>query len=137
MPLQILLALACAAALWRGTSEKPPQPLDRVRSPAHAAVAAIDLTGHWEADVTGDGRTFTFLFDFVTNGRGDVLTGTVGLSTRDETFPITEGRIKGNAISFKSFGIWTGTLVGPDLKLTRELDYGRKQQMTAHRKPRS
>ena len=95
------------------------------------AAPALDITGHWEAPVSGDGRTFIFLFDLV--AKGDALTGTVGISTRDDSFPITNGRIKGNTISFKAFGDWTGELDGKDLKLTRGLDYGKKQKMVAHR----
>jgi len=99
--------------------------------PSPRTTAAPDFTGHWEAPVTGDGRTFTFLFDFVT--KGDALTGTVELSSQDRTFTITDGKIDGNKISFKGFGLWTGELVGKDLKLTRGLDYGKKQNMVARR----
>jgi len=93
-----------------------------------------DITGHWEADVTGDGRSFTFLFDFAT--AGDTLTGTVELSTQDRSFSITHGKVSGNNVSFIAFGVWTGTLVGDELHLTRGLDYGREQKMTARRKPK-
>jgi hypothetical protein len=41
--------------------------------------------------------------------------------------------IKGNEISFSAFGLWTGKLAGKELSLTRELDYGKKQTMTARR----
>lgn len=98
----------------------------------HAASAADRLPGRWEAEMTGDGKTFSFIFEFKT--KGDVLTGTVELSTQDRSFEIKQGKIKGNDISFTGFGIWTGTLEGDELKLTRELDYGKKQHMTAHRK---
>jgi hypothetical protein len=90
-----------------------------------------DITGHWEAPVTGDGKTFTFSFDFV--AKGETLTGTLELSTQDRTFQITDGKIKGNKISFIGFGNWTGELVGKELRLTRGLDYGRKQDLVAHR----
>jgi hypothetical protein len=133
MPFETLFALALGTFAWPAAPSASTSPAPRAA--AHATASAVDLSGHWEADVTGDGRTFTFLFDFVT--KGDTLTGTVGISSREDIFPITEGRIKGNTISFKAFGIWTGTLAGSDLKLTRGLDYGRKQQMTAHRKPTS
>jgi hypothetical protein len=100
-------------------------------APIVRANVAPDLTGHWEAPVAGDGRTFTFLFDLV--AKGDVLTGTVELSTQDRTFPITDGKINGSKVSFRGFGDWSGELVGQDLKLTRGLDYGKKQHMVAHR----
>ena len=100
-------------------------------SAVFASPAADRFQGHWEADVTGDGKTFTFLFDFQT--KGDVLTGTVELSSQDRSFEIKNGKITGDTISFLGFGIWTGKLEGGELKLTRELDYGKKQQMVAHR----
>jgi hypothetical protein len=96
-----------------------------------ASPTADRLAGHWEAKMAGEGQTFTFGFDFKPNG--DVLTGTVGLTSQDRTFEIKEGKIKGNAISFVGFGIWTGTLNGDELSLTRELDGGKKQTMKAHR----
>jgi hypothetical protein len=89
------------------------------------------LSGHWEADMTGDGKVFTFDFDF--KAKGNSLGGTVELSTLDRTFPIQKGTIHGNTISFEALGLWTGELNGQELKLTRELDYGKKQHMTAHR----
>lgn len=92
---------------------------------------AQQLQGRWVADVKGDGRTFSFIFNFKTSG--SALTGTVELSTRDDQFPIKNGKIEGNNISFIAFGNWTGTLEGNELKLTRGLDYGKKQQMIAHR----
>ena len=100
-------------------------------SSARDRIAPADITGHWEADVAGDGKTFTFMFDFV--AKAETFTGTVGLSNQDRTFPISDGKIKGNKVSFRGFGIWTGDIVGDELKLTRELDYGRKQNMVAHR----
>jgi hypothetical protein len=98
----------------------------------HASPAADPFTGHWEANMTDEGKTFPFVFDFKTNG--DVLAGTVGLASQDRSFEIREGKINGNNISFTGFGIWTGTLNGGELNLTRELDGGKKQTMKAHRK---
>jgi len=98
----------------------------------HALPAADVFTGHWEAQMAGEGQTFTFAFDFKANG--DALAGTVGLTSQDRKFEISGGKIKGNSISFTGFGIWTGTLNGDELSLTRELDGGKKQNMKAHRK---
>ena len=89
--------------------------------------------GRWEAEVTGDGKSFSFIFNF--NTSGNTLTGTVELPVQDRTFDVKEGKISGNDISFKAFGNWTGKLVGDELQLTRGLDYGKKQYMKAHRKP--
>ena len=97
----------------------------------NAATVAERLQGHWEAEVTGDGKTFSFLFDF--KASGDKLAGTVELSVQDRSFEIKDGKINGDNISFTAFGIWTGRLEGNDLKLTRGLDFGKKQYMTAHR----
>ncbi|HEY5062630.1 MAG TPA: hypothetical protein VII52_13910 [Gemmatimonadaceae bacterium] len=91
----------------------------------------VNITGHWEAVVTGDGKTFSFLFNLVS--KGESLTGTVELSTQDRTFPISDGKISDDKVSFKGFGNWTGQLVGQELRLTRGLDYGRTQEMVAHR----
>jgi hypothetical protein len=91
------------------------------------------LAGHWEADMSEEGRTFTFVFEF--KPAGDTFTGSVGLDTLDQSFPITNGKITGDHVSFKGFGIWTGTLRGDELALTRELDGGKKQRMTARRFP--
>lgn len=101
-------------------------------APILNASPAVDrFAGHWEATMGEEGQMFTFAFDFKTNG--DVLTGTVGITSQTRTFEIKQGKIKGNAISFVGFGIWTGTLNGEELSLTRELDGGKKQNMKAHR----
>lgn len=100
--------------------------------PLGAATVAERLAGHWEAEMTGDGKTFSFIFEFT--AKGNALTGTVELSSQDRSFDIQNGKINGNAISFQAIGIWTGTLDGDQLTLTRELDYGKKQHMKAHRK---
>ena len=97
------------------------------------ASSAVDqLAGHWEAEMTGEGKSWVFLFDFKTSG--NALTGTVGISTLDREYPISDGKISGNEVSFKGIGDWTGRLDGNELKLTRELDGGKKQQMKAYRK---
>jgi hypothetical protein len=102
------------------------------RPAIQASPAADQFSGHWQAAMAEEGQTFSFIFEFKANG--DVLTGTVGIASQDRTFEIREGKIKGNSISFVGFGIWTGTLNGDELSLTRELDGGKKQNMKAHRK---
>lgn len=101
---------------------------------SRTATPPVNITGHWEATVTGDGKTFSFLFDLVS--KGESLTGTVELSTQDRAFPIANGKITDDKVSFTGFGKWTGQLVGQELRLTRGLDYGRKQEMVAHRESR-
>lgn len=97
-----------------------------------ASPPADKLAGHWEANMTGEAKVFTFIFEFKTNG--DALTGTVEIAGQDRSFDIKDGKIKGNSVSFTGFGIWTGTLNGDELNLTRTLDGGKKQEMKAHRK---
>ncbi len=99
----------------------------------NAGTVADRLSGRWEAEITGDGKTFAIDFEFRTKGTS--LTGTVELPFQDRSSEIQNGKIDGNRISFKGLGLWTGTLEGNQLALTRELDYGKKQHMTAHRKP--
>lgn len=99
--------------------------------PVRSASIADHLQGRWVADMTGDGKAFSFIFNFKVSG--EVLTGTIELSTRDDVFPIKDGKIKGNDVSFNGFGTWTGTLEGNELRLTRGLDYGKKQHMVARR----
>lgn len=90
------------------------------------------LNGHWRAEMTGDGKTFAFIFDFKV--KGEALGGTVGIASQDREFPIS-GTIKGSSVSFKGFGLWTGVLQGDTLDLTRELDGGKKQHLKAHHTP--
>ena len=68
-----------------------------------AATVAERLAGHWEAEMTGDGKTFSFIFEFTT--KGNALTGTVELSSQDRAFDIRNGKITGNAIRV-TFGSW-------------------------------
>lgn len=81
--------------------------------------------------MSGDGKTYTWTFNFKMHG--GTLTGTVQDSTVDRIFEVKEGKVTGNSISFTAFGWWKGTLDGSELKLVREIDYGKKQYMTAHR----
>jgi hypothetical protein len=97
----------------------------------HAASTADQLRGHWEAEVAGEGKKFMIYFNL--DAKRDTLTGTVELAGSDRQFEIQHGRVMGNNISFVAIGTWTGTLEGTELKLTRELDGGKKQHMIAHR----
>lgn len=96
-----------------------------------AAAPPDRISGTWQADLESESKTATFVFDF--KATGNALTGTVELVNQERSFPITNGTVAGNSVAFTSAGRWTGTLSGAELKLTRELDYGKKQQMTAHR----
>lgn len=124
VPLCLLSAIATGART----------PVADVRTPA-IAQAQVDsgVAGRWTAQITGDSKVFTVNFDFVV--KGGVLSGTVEFPSQDKEYPIENGTIKGNDIAFTGFGAWTGTLVGRELRLTRGLDYGKKQKMVAHRAP--
>jgi hypothetical protein len=98
---------------------------------AAAAFAADPLAGDWQADVSNEGKSFSVVFHFQV--KGDVLTGTVELPSQDREFPIEKGTVHGKDIAFQSIGLWHGTLAGDHIDLTRELDFGKKQRMTARR----
>lgn len=91
------------------------------------------IAGHWEADMQGDGRRFTWLFDFTV--RGDSLGGVLSIAGRDDEIRIA-GSARGNKLHFEQFGLWDGTVEGAGLKLSRGLDGGKVQHMTAHRAPK-
>ena len=92
---------------------------------------ADQLRGHWEAELVGEGRRFWFYFDF--QPKANAIAGTVELAGQDRQFPIQNGKISGNQVWFEALGLWTGTLEAGELKLTRELDGGKKQHMIARR----
>lgn len=89
------------------------------------------LDGHWEAQITGDSKLFTIAFDFVV--KRNVLTGMVTLLSNDREEKIRDGKFDGTNVAFTALGKFTGKLVGKELRLTRELDYGKKQELVAHR----
>ena len=107
-------------------------PSTALRPETSRAVADSSVAGHWEAQLKGETKVFIIDFHFIVTK--DTLTGTVDAPWLDQSFPITDGHIEGADITFTAFGSWHGQLVGDELRLTRELDYGKKQQMVAHRK---
>lgn len=125
-----LLVIAVGVALASSTAKHAK------RTAPHAALKAAPspFTGHWEADMQGDGKVFTFVFDLTT--KGDSLGGVLSIANRDGEVPIA-GTVKGNHIHFEQFGLWDGAIEGANLKLTRGLDGGKIQHMTAHRAPKS
>ena len=83
------------------------------------AAHAIDLNGKWKGDMkTPNGDNLEINFDFHVDG--EKLTGTVTNTYGEE--PITEGTVKGDAISFVimaggQFKItYKGSVAGEDLK---------------------
>jgi hypothetical protein len=87
-------------------------------SPAYAA----DLSGKWLGTMqTPDGQSLEITFVFQVNG--EKLTGTTASTYGEEQ--ITEGTVKGDAISFVVFAgggqfkiTYKGKVVGEDLKFT-------------------
>ena len=99
---------------------------------AASAFAANNwLTGSWQADVHGEAKTFSLVLHFTYDGKK--VGGTVEFPSHDTEFPITGGTVHGNEVQFEGAGTWHGKLEGKNLKLTRELDGGKKQEMVAHR----
>lgn len=89
------------------------------------------LTGSWQAEMHGEAKTFSVIFHFTYDGKK--VGGTVEVPAHDLEFPISSGRIHGNRVEFLAAGDWSGRLEGKELKLTRVLDGGKKQEMVAHR----
>jgi len=99
---------------------------------AATAYGATDwLTGSWQADVHGEAKTFSLVLHFTYDGKK--VGGSVEFPSHDTEFPITGGTVHGNEVQFEGAGKWHGRLEGKNLKLTRELDGGKKQEMVAHR----
>ena len=64
---------------------------------AMAAYAAIDLTGKWVGEVTGqDGK---HVISFILKTEGDKVTGTE-IRSNGADVPIQEGRLHGNTLTF-------------------------------------
>jgi hypothetical protein len=102
-------------------------------SPAKAA----DLTGKWLGTMqTPDGQSLEITFNFQMSG--EKLTGTTASSYGEEQ--ITEGTVKGDAVSFivmaggGQFKItYKGKVVGEDLKFTVTIGDMGDREMTAKR----
>lgn len=92
------------------------------------------LTGSWQAEVHGEAKTFSIVLHFTFDGK--TVGGSVEFPAQDSEFPITGGTVRGNELRFQGAGLWHGTLEGENLRLTRELDGGKKQQMIARRTAR-
>ena len=124
----ITIAGAVGTPMTSAAEHAPGAPPSASKHPAQSPIA-----GHWEVDMQGDGRKFTWLFDLTV--KGDSLGGILSISGRDDEILIA-GTTKGNKLHFEQFGLWNGTLEGSGLKLTRGLDGGKVQHMTAHRAPK-
>lgn len=116
-----LLILTAIAAHSAPVAPSVRRAADAQRSP---------IAGRWEADVQGDGKIFTFVFDFTV--RGDSLGGTLSIAQREGEVRVA-GTMKGDHLHFEQFGAWDGKLEKGTLRLTRGLDGGKIQHMVAHR----
>jgi hypothetical protein len=101
---------------------------------------AADVNGKWVAQVPGrDGQMRETTFNF--KAEGEKLTGT--MSGRQGDVPISDGKIKGDEISFTvvlSFQgnevklLYKGKVTGDEMKLTRSREGSdQSQEMTAKR----
>jgi hypothetical protein len=91
---------------------------------------AADITGKWTAQVPGrDGQTREQTFTFKVEG--EKLTGTTTGMGGDQ--PITDGTVKGDAISFTVVAnfqgqeakiLYKGTIAGEEIKFTRQREGG-------------
>ena len=101
------------------------------------AADVTDLNGKWKGDMkTPDGDMLEINFNFQVNG--EKLTGTVANSYGEEQ--ITEGTVKGDAISFVilagggQFKItYVGKVVGEDLKFNVTIGDMGEGELTAKR----
>ena len=92
------------------------------------------LVGRWEGELAGGSKILAFAFEF--NRIWNAVTGTFEVPSFDHRVALGRIAVKGKSLSFEGFGKWTGTLCGDELVLSRELEFGKKQHMTARRVPR-
>ena len=96
-----------------------------------AALPAADITGIWTGQVPGrNGETLEITFRFQQNG--ETLTGK--MYGDNEDIPLADGKVSGDRIAFavtNEFGggrsrfVYTGTVTGDAIELTREREGGR------------
>jgi hypothetical protein len=106
-----------------------------------AIAAAADATGKWAADVSGgNGQTAKLTFNLKTEG--GKVTGSVSmvLNGNSGEFPISDGTINGDQISFKQVMgemtiVYKGKLAGDEIQFTRERadGEGHRQPFTARK----
>ena len=102
-----------------------------------AAANATDLNGKWKGDMkTSNGDSLEINFNFQVSG--DKLTGTVANTYGEEQ--ITEGAIKGDAISFIVLAgggqfkiVYKGKVVGDDVKFNVTIGDMGEGELTAKR----
>ena len=99
--------------------------------------ARIDsgLVGRWEGELQHLSKSLAFSFEFARIG--NTVTGTFEVPSFDHRVALEKIAVSGRSLSFEGFGRWTGTLTGDELALSRELEFGKKQRMTAHRVARA
>jgi len=104
---------------------------------ALASASAADLSGRWKGDMKmPDGGNLEINFNFQVNG--EKLTGTVTNTYGEEQ--ITEGSVKGDAISFIILAgggqfklIYKGKIVGDELKFNVTIGDIGEGELTAKR----
>jgi hypothetical protein len=96
--------------------------------------AAADLSGKWTGQVParGDAATATFVFKV----SGDTLTGT--MTGPQGEVQLQEGKVTGDKISFSTAGgnakiLFTGTVAGDEIKMSRQREGGQSREFTLKR----
>ncbi|MGH9719851.1 MAG: hypothetical protein ACRD8O_06535 [Bryobacteraceae bacterium] len=99
-----------------------------------ATAAAADVSGKWSGQVParGEAAAATFVFKV----EGDKLTGTM-TSPQGEA-ALQEGKVAGDKISFSMTGgnakiLFTGTVAGDEIKMTRTREGGEGREFTLKR----
>lgn len=102
---------------------------------ALAAIAfAADVNGKWTGQVPSRGETASATFVFKVEG--DKLTGTMTGAQGETT--LQEGKVSGDKISFSTTGgnakiMFTGTVAGDEIKMTRAREGGQAREFTLKR----
>lgn len=107
----------------------------KFEAPVSAARIDSGLAGRWEGELQHGSKTLAFAFEFTR--MGNTVTGTFEVPSFDHRVALEKIAVNGESVNFAGFGRWTGTLTGDELALSRELEFGRKQHMTAHRVARA
>jgi hypothetical protein len=129
---EIVLA---AAAVAVGKARPGPRRSLNFEPPVIAVRVDTGLVGRWEGELDGESKILAFAFEFTRIG--NAVTGTFEVPSFDHRVALEKIAVNGKSVSFESFGKWTGTLSGDELVLSRELEFGKKQHMTAYRVARA
>jgi hypothetical protein len=97
-------------------------------------VFGADVSGKWSGQVPARGDTVTATFTFKVDG--STLTGSMTGPQGDVA--LQEGKVSGDKISFSTTGgnakiVFTGTVSGDEIKMTRAREGGQAREFTLKR----